>query len=402
MSEPDPQRLHQLYGAARKRIVFNDADFSDYLLMCAVCAAVGWWAYAPAPPLQWAAVVLSGFMAATFPLRHGMAWRVPVVLRAPQELAYTLLYKLRNLNPVYPLGLALFAADQLFIRLTPDWPHHSAQVGEVALWLFYAHAGLVTAYRTVILVAHLRRRERVREFLMQTTWKRTLLRQPSIVLQILHAYVTGLLAHLILLAPWYVVITHFSFSLLSLLPMSVANVLLHVRYLQLYSKWFYRDHWLAHNSEVDFIYLHGSHHDALPCALIGVSGNGFLEGLARNTVGSTVATYSPLVAFVFHTIEVTQDMRMHQYIPGIYPRLTRQFHEVAQHSTHHFGRLEPYGIGLRTRTPPAEDSRRGWLRFPPVEILNSIDLDEKLNGFQWDNPRYRQFMDLYDHYQQQP
>ena len=92
---------------------------------------------------------------------------------------------------------------------------------------------------------------------------------------------------------------------------------------------------------------------------------------------------------------------MHQYIPGIYPHLTRQFHEVAQHSTHHFGRLEPYGVGLRLRTPPGPEARKGWLRFPPVEILNSIELDEQLNGFQWDNPRYQQFMALYDRYEPQ-
>ena len=38
-------------------------------------------------------------------------------------------------------------------------------------------------------------------------------------------------------------------------------------------------------SEVEFVYLHGTHHDAIPCALIGVGENGHLEGVFRQIIG---------------------------------------------------------------------------------------------------------------------
>ena len=46
---------------------------------------------------------------------------------------------------------------------------------------------------------------------MQSIWKKRLDRQPSIVFEIFHAYCTGLLTHLVLVAPWYLVITHANF-----------------------------------------------------------------------------------------------------------------------------------------------------------------------------------------------
>jgi hypothetical protein len=400
LAEPDAQRLHRLFGPAKRRITFKDTDFLDYQLMLLACAAVIWLVYRPAPWLVLPGLLLCVFMALSFPLRHGFRLRLPVLFSAPLGLVYMVAYKLHNLRPMYLLALVLFAADNLFIWLTPELPHHTELLREIAIGLFYSHLVLICVYRTVILVAHLRQRETVREVLLQTTWRAALARQPNVSLHIVHAYATGLLSHLMLLAPWYLVVQYASFSLLTLLPLSVMNVLMHMRYLQSYNDWFYRDHWLAHNAEIDFIYLHGAHHDAIPCALIGVSGNGFMEGVFRCTLGNPIAVYSPLVTFLMVTAEVAQDMRMHQYIPGVYPRLGRDVHAVAQHSTHHFGRLEPYSVALRMQRAPEAGSRKGWLRFPPVELLNSIELDEKLNGFQWDNARYQQFLALYDRYEQ--
>ena len=150
MAEPDAQRLHRLFGPAKWRIAFRKSDFLDYLLMCLLCGAVVWFAYAPVAWLVLPGLLLCVVMAATFPLRHGVELKLPVLLGAPQSVLYMVFHKLRNLNPVYPLALALFAADQLFIALTPQLPHHSALLRELALWLFYVHLVLLTAYRTVI------------------------------------------------------------------------------------------------------------------------------------------------------------------------------------------------------------------------------------------------------------
>ena len=63
-----------------------------------------------------------------------------------------------------------------------------------------------------------------------------------------------------------------------------------------------------------------------------------------------------------------------------------------------FGRLAPYGIGLRMM-PAREPREKKWLDFPPESILNSIALDEQLNGFEWDNPRHQKFLELFDRFQ---
>ena len=61
--------------------------------------------------------------------------------------------------------------------------------------------------------------------------------------------------------------------------------------------------------------------------------------------------------------------------------------ECAQHSTHHYGPLEPYSLG--SKEPDYEELRRnvrGFKKTPewvPDELKNSIRLDEELTGFKW-------------------
>ena len=206
------------------------------------------------------------------------------------------------------------------------------------------------------------------------------------------------MAHILLIAPWYFVITRFQCSIIALPLTLLINVVTYVNYMKSFSLWFYRDHWLGHNSELDFIYLHGAHHDAIPSGLIGVSGNGYLEGFTRHSLGVPTAFYAPVFAFLIYTWEIYSDINNHQYIPGIWPTLPRSFHETAQHSTHHYGRLEPYSIGLNFEVSP-EPASPWKLSLYPVSALNSIELDKELSGFVWDNPRYRTFLELYDRYQ---
>jgi hypothetical protein len=338
-------------------------------------------------------------MLVAFPMRHGVALRAPLLLRRPQDLLYMVIYKVQNIAPMYLLGIAVFVLDNCVIWLTPGLPHHTGLMRAIALDLFYAHFILIASYRTVILVTHLHRRDIVRAVLMKTSWKSVIARQPNIPFQILHAYCTGMLTHIILIAPWYIVMTHCLYSVITLPVVFMLNVAIHARYMRSLSAWFYRDHWLNHNSELEFLYLHGTHHDAIPSGLIGVSGNGHLEGFVRHTLGNPAPFYSPPAAFLLYTLEVIQDINNHQYIPAIFPKLPRRFHEVSQHSTHHFGRLEPYSIALKLNRPhDGTRQRRSW-QFPPEELLNSIALDEQLNGFQWDNPQYRRFLELIDEFQ---
>jgi len=235
--------------------------------------------------------------------------------------------------------------------------------------------------------------------LMQTPWKRVINERTNITLEILHAYCTGLLTHIVLIAPWYLVITYASFSLIFLPVVCLINIIVHMRWVKAVNSWFYRDHWVGHNSELEFVFLHGPHHDAIPSGMIAVAGNGFLEGFLRFTIGSPVAFYNPLISFMVYMFDVKTDIELHQYIPGLFPRLPRRVLEVGQHSTHHYGRLEPYSLGLKLDQPRLpEDYKKQFARVP-AELMNSLELDEELNGFQWDNPTHQNTLSLWDKYQ---
>lgn len=411
MNAIDPKRFHQLYGVKKPRISYQSKDFLDYVLMSLVCAAVIHVCYGPGHPMATIGIALCAVMIVTFPVRHGVELAVPVILRRPQDVLYMVAYKIRNMKPMYLVAIAVLLSQQYLIYLTPALPHQVELMRTIASWLFYLHFVAIGAYRTVILVAHLRKRGLVREVLLQTSWKSQLCgrrsgRSPArsagrsaVVIEILHAYFTGMLTHIILIAPWYLVISYLDFSILLLPAVVIVNVITHLKYMKSYSDWFYRDHWLGHNSELEFVYLHGTHHDAIPSGLIGVSGNGYLEGFLRHSLGNPTPYYEPLLAFLLYTLEVQQDIKNHQYIPGVFPRMSRQFHEMFQHSTHHFGRLEPYSIALRSRSRASAADEKRRPELIPEEIANSIELDEQLTGFVWDNPSHRRFLELFDEYQ---
>ena len=400
MKEIDRGRFHKLYGAKETRISYQGRDFPDYALMILLTVGIVYLSYGPRSPMTLLGALLCAFMLIVFPLRHGLSARTPVLLRRPQDVLYMFVYKLQNAKLGYFLAITALALENYFVYLTPGWPHHVALMREIAVVLFFLHFIAISAYRTVILVAHLRNRSLVREVLMQTVWKGHLSRRSGIVLEIVHAYATGMLAHMVLIAPWYIVIMHVKFSVLALPVACLINLLVYFKHIRSYSHWFYRDHWLGHNSEVEFLYLHGPHHDAIPSGLIGVSGNGHLEGFMRHSLGVPTAFYNPIIACLAYSLEIQQDINNHQYIPGIFPRLSRQFHETCQHSTHHYGRLEPYSIGLKFDIPERTPEARPRFELIPQEALVSIRLDEELTGFKWDNPRYRHFLEIFDKYQQ--
>lgn len=398
MTTIDPARYHQLYGARNPRVHYYDRDFLDYTVMVAISAVVIAAVYGLRHPMTIAGAALSLFMVVMFVKRHGIKWQVPLILRRPQDLVYMLVYKIRNLKAVYFAALGLLLLENFVIARTPGLPHHVDLVRKAAFFLFYAHFIGLTIYRTVILVDHIAKREIVRDVLMQTPWKRVVNEKTNITLEILHAYSTGLLTHIILLAPWYLVITHLNFSVVFLPIICAINLVVEWQWLRAHNSWFYRDHWLGHNSELEFVLLHGTHHDAIPSGLIGVAEHGFLEGFLRATLAFPDPFFNPLIAFVVYTALIATNIKAHQYIPGVFPRQPRRFFQVAQHSTHHFGLLEPYSFGLKLDQPGVSATFKKSLHLPE-ELLNSIEFDEQLNGFRWDNPTYQRTLGLFDKYQ---
>ena len=405
MKKLDQAAAHQLYGGVHKpRVTYYGKDLFDYALMIAVTATIVVLAYGPRNVMMYVGVALCAFLMASFPMRHGFEPKMPVFLRRPQEIIYMFLYKLQNLPVPYFIAIAVLLAQHFLVVATPNLPHKVEMMRTIGLWLFYAHFLIVTGYRTTILFTHLAKKEFAREVLMQTPWKRVINARTNITLEIFHAWATGMLTHLILITPWFIVMKYAKFSLLFAPVMIAVNVFVHLKWLKATNAWFYRDHWLGHNSEFEFIYLHGSHHDAIPCALIGVAGNGFLEGWFRGTMAFPIPFYNPFVPFLIYSYEIKQDMDLHQYIPGIYPELPKKVVEIGQHSTHHYGRLEPYTIAIKVDQPHVPEAMKNFYKSPkvaplfPDELMNSLKLDEELNGFQWDNPTHKNTLTLWDKY----
>ncbi len=398
MTKNDPAIFHKLYGMKKPRVVYYKNDFLDYLLMIALSALAIGLSYGLGHVMSIVGLSLCVFTLVTFTVRHGIGFSVPVALRRPQDVLYMFAHKFRNLKPAYFAAVGALLLENLLIAATPNLPHHTAGMRTLALGLFYFHFLFITTFRTVILVDHLAKKELVREVLMQTAWQRAIKEDTNITLEILHAYCTGVLTHIILIAPWYLVITHFRFSLVLLPAACLVDAVIHMRWLKVMNAWFYRDHWLGHNSEFQFLFIHGTHHDAIPSGLIAVAENGFLEGFLRFTIGYPVPFYNPVVAFVVCTYDVKKDIDGHQYIPGIYPQLSKELVQIVQHSTHHYGPLEPYGLGLKLDQPEISEKYKRAYKYVPDEIMNSIKLDEDLTGFKWDNPTHRRLRSLYEKY----
>lgn len=393
-----PENFHLLYGKKVNRMVYRSEDFIDYAIMNVMVVAVAMFVFGVRHPMTYIVIALCLWMVLVFGKRHGLSLRMPLWLTRPQDVIYMCAYKLRNMRAAYFAGAALIAAENVAIWLTPDLPHHTEFMRKLAFGLFYAHLGIFTAYRTAILISHLRRREHVRSFLMETSWRAMLKRQPSITIELFHAYFTGVLAHIMLVAPWYVAISYFQYSVL-FLPLTIPlGIYIHSRFLKVVNLWFYRDHWTSHHSELEFVYLHGQHHDAIPSGLIGVSENGVLEGVLRHTIGSPGIFYNPVVDFLVHGIDLKIGIDGHQYIPGVYPRISKGIQMINQHSLHHFGMIKPYGPAVKFDQPGVPEDVLAWSRRLTEDQRNSVQLDEKLNGYEWNNPRHQKYLELYEKY----
>ncbi|HXH37715.1 MAG TPA: hypothetical protein VNN08_03730 [Thermoanaerobaculia bacterium] len=397
MTAQNAEMFHRLYGIRKPRTCYYRRDFVDYMLMILATALVAGFSFGFRHWMALASYGLCAFMVPAFIARHGVELRIPLILRRPQDLLYMIVYKLLNLKPQWFIAAGLLLLENVLIAATPKLPHHVDWMRSWALWLFYAHFAGITLYRTRILIDHLAKKEMVRDILMQTPWKRTINRRTNITLEIVHAYVTGLLTHILFLAGWYVVLTHVRYSLLFVPAVCAIDVVIELKWYGTLNRWFYREHWVGHNSEVEFLYLHGNHHDAIPSGMIAVSEHGMLEGFCRSLIGPPVSYYHPLAAAFFISHLIWYDMLTHQYIPGVYPRLSTAVVKSTQHSTHHFGQLAPYG--LASKSAVAEGKATNWrARLMPREMANAIELDEELTGFQWDNPTFRNTVSLWDRY----
>ena len=412
MNQPSKSRFHFLLGKQKARIQYKNRDFLDYLILLAVSflafqfifgseRAIPSWVQVASQGILYLGQGLLVFLAISFIIRHGVRINVPYLLKRPQDLVFSLVHKVMNIRYPWILAVLLLTAENLLILGTPDWPHYTQYMKQGAFALFFTHLGVVTIYRSIIGIHHCIHHKHVRQVLQETNYKRFVPTPGLTIHEIVHGYVTGLVTHLMTLAPWFLIISLFDFSLVLMPATVILGFIIESRFMMKMNEWFYRDHWLGHHSEFDFLYLHGNHHDALPSGVMAVSGNGMLEGLLRYGVGFPHAYYNPLVAFFFQTFTVMSDINSHQYIPGLFPKLptSDEMRIHGHHAVHHFGWLEPYGLGAHLPEDPNQEKTAPKQESKYVEILaNSIRLDEQLNGYNRDNPVFKKYLKLVDKY----
>lgn len=364
---------------------YRAEDFPLYLLSLSLTGLL----IAPILPQGFARVLLLAallYLGGFFLIRHGAkfessALRVVLdgVTRYPAILARSWWTARHAVIPTLAIFLLALAIEYLlrpslagtrWLDPFPWW------------WLVWVPFLLITAFRAIVLVAHLHRAALVRQFMDDSPQKKSVAVLP-IQLHIFQAFVTGMLAHLSLLAPCvlFYMLTDPSYLREGLLLTGYVLWVVIARPLRkrklldtpalIGFRLFYQNHVIAHESRFYFTVLHGQHHDSIPSAMIGsAGGTGFLENTDRAFIW-----LDPLQSIVVTQLnwayQILFDMVVHQYIPGIFPFAKITVLGAAHHMTHHFGSALPIGMVFRS-------------------YVESRDLQ---NGYKPDNPVTRWFLD---------
>ncbi len=392
----------------RSRVViqYGAEDFALYLLSLAIPAALI--ALALPHALGQAALVLAmAYLVWSFRARHGTK-RDPSTPRVIREglAAYPgiLARSWRTARDWVVPSVVIFA-----LTLGVEGYLEPSLAGTKWLeplpwqWMFWVPFLIVTAFRLAILVAHLLRARVVRDVLERSPQRRMIARL-SIYSHVLQAFVTGVIAHLSLMAPCILFFiwtkpTYLREALLIggyLAWTALAKPLRRRKWLAspglISNRLVYQNHKIAHESRFYFTVFHGHHHDAIPSALIGsAAGSGFLENADRTLTWLyflNSATYIQL-----HWMYVIAfDMVVHQYIPGIFPFAKPNVTGLGHHVVHHFGSVLPLGVIFFGYVDP-NDMRNGykpdnritrWF-LGEVERLEGLDAKLKAKYLSLDN-----------------
>lgn len=372
---------------------YRGDDFLLYVFSLVLTGAVIW-PILEHPALRGLLCAALIYLAWLFPKKHGWSAdpkTLGVLLRG------MLRYPLDVVRSWWSIRARVFQAVVLFaLALVAEAALRPTLSGSFWLaplpwwWIVWVPFALITAFRISVLIAHLLRADRVREVLEDSPIRQGFT-GVSIRAHIVHAFITGLIAHLCMLAPCVIFYTLTNPSILretlllggyvfwcAVAGMTGSYVsrerggdgtpwrrFAHLRL-------FEENHEKDHRSRFFFTLFHGHHHDAIPSAMIGAAGGtGFLESTDR------VITWldfldSVLVAQFYWFGGCISDMLGHQYIPGVFPFSRLASVETCnQHVAHHFGSLRPLGFVARA-------------------YVSGVDYKK---GYRADNPRTRWFLD---------
>src|SRR5262245_31692644 len=320
---------------ARRRVFirYRAEDFPLYLLSLVLTGIL----ITPALPHWFAQVLLVNaliYLACFFLIRHGVKADPSVLRVALDGMARYPAMLARNWHAagtaVLPI-LAVFALALTVEHFLRPWLAGSRWLDPFPWqWVVWTAFLLVTLFRVSILIAHLHRGDVVREVLEHSP-QRKMIAVLSINHHILHAFITGVLAHLSRMAPCVLFFMWTNPSNLREALLVAGCVLWSFIAIPLrrrngleaagivFNRLFYMNHTRDHRSRFYFTVFHGHHHDAIPTALIGAGAEtGFLESADR-----ALTWLDPLNSIVFVQAQLAYviafDMVVHQYIPGVFP-----------------------------------------------------------------------------------
>jgi hypothetical protein len=337
---------------------YRPEDFPLYLLGLALTGALIFPAL-PHPGAQVLLVCGLVYLSGFFLIRHGAKFELSVVRVALEGVASYPSVLARNWKTgragIIPIAVVFFLALTAEHFLRPELAGTKWLDPFPWQWVVWVAFMIVTAFRVVSLIAYLLRASVVREVLESSTQKKAIAKF-SIQQHILQAFVTGMVAHLSLVATPVLFYMWTNPSILRealliagvLLWRAISHPLKKRKLIEkpglIHYRMFYDNHTLAHQSRFYFSVFHGHHHDAIPSAVIGsAGGTGFLENVDR-----TLTWLDPLNSIVvrqfdwMHSIAI--DMLVHQYIPGVFPPAKMTVIRRAHHVTHHFGSALPLGM----------------------------------------------------------
>ena len=348
------------------------------------------------------------YLVCLFPLRHGAKFdsstlRVVVegLARYPLMLARSWRTARDAVLPIAVIFALALTAERFLRPLLAGTKWLAPFPWRWAIWVPFL---LVTLFRVTILIAHVLRASIVRDVLEHSPQKKTIA-VLSIHHHILHAFITGMMAHLCLVAPCalFFMLTEPSYLREALLlsgfflwwglatPLRKRKML--VRPGVIGNRLFYQNHTTAHQSRFYFTVFHGHHHDAIPSAIIGSGAEtGFLENVDRGITWLDFLN-SILVVQVKWAYVIAYDMVAHQYIPGIFPFAKPNLAGFGHHVTHHYGSALPLGIIFRGYIERS-DMNNG---YKPDNVVTRWFVNEVEQREQIDPEVGRKFLSLYDH-----
>lgn len=357
----------------RTRLLYRDRDFILYAASL-VLVGLGAWV---ALPMAWARGAVGAalvYLLALFWRKHGVAFDSSCfgelgrgLMRYPKVLALRL-FDDRGLVAQCLLGFGVALGVEAALRefgAADGWwlkpfPYLTA---------FAVLFGALTAYRTVVLVDHLRKAGHVRAVLEGSAWAREL-KGLSTWQHLVHAWVTGELATLAYFVPclvfwrfteptWARELVLFGLGAVVVLASlrglrtreTAGPVSKGFRFLVAFalpgSKAAQRDggltHGADHTSRFGFTLFHGHHHDAVPCALVGGPGVGLLEAFDNGLLYLPWLTSALVLCVTFGAYAVV-DMQFHQYVAGAFPFVRSVLGFRVHHVAHHFFSLKPLSV----------------------------------------------------------